>query len=64
MDEIRVSKYLGDIERYRKIFVIEDIYVIEDNKQDLAKSTNADGNSQKKIKKREFLNKYDPTHVD
>jgi hypothetical protein len=39
MDEIHVTKYLGDIERYRKIFVIEDIFVLEDVKQDLALAT-------------------------
>ena len=49
MDEIHVTKYLGDIERYRKIFVIEDIYVIEEEKQDAFINTSAPGNTKSRI---------------
>ena len=37
---------------------------MEDVKQDLALATQVEGNIKKMIKKRSFLNKYDPTKVD
>ena len=47
MDEIRISKYMGQIERYRYIFVFQNILVIEDKNLDLARTVIANRKAKK-----------------